>query len=130
MKLKGYIDDLHGKINELQEIQWADNHTRSLMVEFSVYNAQVNIFAIVTTVAEFVGGGIWPYYKIETFRLFPNPGLMQYILLFASVFFVASTFYYIVNLLAVLKRDGFKEFIGQVSHKHELSKDSAARWRF
>ena len=112
LKLKGYIDDLHGKIKHLQDIQWADNHTRSLMVEFSVYNAQVNIFAIVTCVAEFVGGGIWPYYKIETFRLFSNPGIMAYILDFASVLFVASTFYYIGNLLAILKRDGFQEFIG------------------
>ena len=80
------------------------------MVEFSVYNAQVNIFAIVTTVAEFVGGGVWPYYRVETFRLFSNPGLMKYITLTAQVLFIASTFYYIVNLLAVLKKDGFSEF--------------------
>ena len=59
------------------------------MVEFSVYNAQVNIFAIVTTVAEFVGGGVWPYYRVETFRLFSNPGLMKYITLTAQVLFIA-----------------------------------------
>ena len=109
LKLKGYIDDLHAKMRRLQEVGWADNRTRSLMVEFSVYNAQVNIFAIVTTVAEFVGGGVWPYYRIETFRLF-STGVTQYVTLTAQILFIASTFYYIGNLLAVLKRDGFSEF--------------------
>ena len=114
LALKGYIGDLHEKIRLLQREKWIDKRTRSAILEFSVYNAQVNIFTTVTCVAEFVGGGVVPWYRIETFRLFSNGGLMSYLVDGASVLFVASTFYYIVNLLAVLKRDGkwlFKEFL-------------------
>ena len=44
--MRGYIDDLKDKIKLLQEVKWVNNKTRSLMLEFSVYNAQVNIYSI------------------------------------------------------------------------------------
>ena len=60
--------------------------------------------------AEFVGGGIVPWYRIESIRLFGSSGLGGYVVTFAEVMFVASTFYYLTNLLAVLKKEGRKEF--------------------
>ena len=39
--LTGYIQDLTDRITLLQEENWVDNRTRALIVEFSVYNAQV-----------------------------------------------------------------------------------------
>ena len=74
LRLKGYIDDLKDRIRLLQEVKWVNNATRATIVEFSVYNAQVNIFATVTCVAEFVGGGIVPWYRIESLRLFGAGG--------------------------------------------------------
>ena len=68
MELRGFIDDLKDKIRDFQKDQWINNRTRSAIVEFSVYNAQVNIFSTVTCVAEFIGGGIVPWYRIETLR--------------------------------------------------------------
>ena len=43
LKLRGYIDDLKAKIVRMKTENWVDNRTRSLSVEFSVYNAQVRI---------------------------------------------------------------------------------------
>ena len=43
LKLKGYIDKLKHKLEVLQNNKWVDNRTRALIVEFSVYNAQVLI---------------------------------------------------------------------------------------
>ena len=106
LELRGYIGDLLKKIELLQKQKWVDKKTRATILEFSVYNAQVNIFTTVTCVAEFVGGGIVPWYRIKTFRLFSNEGIGAYIVMFAEILFVASTFYYIVNLLAVLKKEG------------------------
>ena len=68
LELRGFIDDLKEKIRIFKEIQWVNNSTRSAILEFSVYNAQVNIFSTVTCVAEFIGGGIVPWYRIETLR--------------------------------------------------------------
>ena len=54
----------------LQRNHWINNHTRAMFLEFSVYNAQINLFGIVTIVAEFLpGGGIKPYWRIEPVRL-------------------------------------------------------------
>ena len=49
LELKGYIGDLMEKIKALQEVQWVGNRTRSLMVEFSVYNAQVIFYSFCTS---------------------------------------------------------------------------------
>ena len=41
LKLKGHIDKLKERLEILQKSNWIDNRTRALIVEFSVYNAQV-----------------------------------------------------------------------------------------
>ena len=56
--------------------------------------------------AEFVGGGIRPWYRIESFRLTNN----NIVVTIAEILFAVATFYYLVNLLAVLKKEGRKEF--------------------
>ena len=68
LELRGYIEDLKDKIIDFQRVKWVGNRTRSAILEFSVYNAQVNIFSTVTCVAEFIGGGVVPWYRIETLR--------------------------------------------------------------
>ena len=44
LKLKGHIDKLERKLSTIQNSNWIDNRTRALIVEFSVYNAQVMMF--------------------------------------------------------------------------------------
>ena len=53
LELRGYIDDLQNKIKLLQQVKWTDNRTRSLILEFSSYNAQVNIYRFVYIVQIF-----------------------------------------------------------------------------
>lgn len=110
LKLTGFMDNLNGTIQRLKSQPWTDNRTRALILEFSVYNAQTNLFAMVTCVAEFVGGGIKPYYRIEAVSLFNSYDGWNKIILFCEIMFVVSTFYYLVNLLATLKKEGFDEF--------------------
>lgn len=109
-KLTGYVEHLNETIQNLKQDPWTDNRTRALILEFSVYNAQTNLFAMVTCVAEFVGGGIKPYYRIEAVSLFNNYEGWSKIVLFSEIMFVVATFYYLVNLLTVLKKEGFQTF--------------------
>ncbi|CAB4060671.1 PKD1L2 [Lepeophtheirus salmonis] len=51
LRLQGYIGDLQKRIKKLQQDNWTDNRTRGLLAEFSVYNAQINMFATVTCIA-------------------------------------------------------------------------------
>ncbi len=54
----------------LKKQNWIDGRTRAIFAEFSVYNAQVNLFGIVSCVVEFQpGGGIIPNFRVDVVRL-------------------------------------------------------------
>ena len=66
---------------------------------------QVNMFGIVTCLAEFIGGGVKPHWNIEVFKLLPDQdGGYAWVVTLAQVIFVLATGYYCVNLGAILKK--------------------------
>ena len=68
------------------------------------------MFSVVTAVAEFVGGGIYPYFRIDVIRLFPNVDGFGFVTRAAEVLFVIATFYYTVNTFLVMKKEGCSKF--------------------
>eukprot|EP00095_Tigriopus_kingsejongensis_P009158 maker-scaffold798_size95657-snap-gene-0.28 protein:Tk09158 transcript:maker-scaffold798_size95657-snap-gene-0.28-mRNA-1 annotation:"polycystic kidney disease protein 1-like 2-like" len=110
LRLTGFIEELNDKIATLKRENWVDNRTRALIVEFSVYNAQVNMFGIVTCVAEFVGGGISPDYRIDVIRLFVQTEGFGYVVLAAEILFVCSIFYYTIHIIASIRKEGCVNF--------------------
>ena len=64
-ELKGNQFVIQNGMNELKELEWIDKYTRAIFVEFSVYNPNVDLFGIVTLVAEVLtSGGIAPYVRV------------------------------------------------------------------
>uniref|UniRef100_A0A1I7WE86 PLAT domain-containing protein n=1 Tax=Heterorhabditis bacteriophora TaxID=37862 RepID=A0A1I7WE86_HETBA len=67
ISLDGTASDLIKKLRKLESENWLDEvicmlrlvNTRALIVEFSVYNAQVNYFAVVELVLEHPSEGYW-----------------------------------------------------------------------
>lgn len=110
LRLTGFIEELNSKIETLKTENWVDNRTRALIVEFSVYNAQVNMFGIVTCIAEFVGGGISPDYRIDVIRLFTQTEGFGYVVQAAEILFVCSIFYYIINIITAIRKEGCSNF--------------------
>ena len=110
LRLKGQIAKLNNKLQVLRENNWIDNRTRALITEFSVYNAQANLFGVVKIVAEFVGGGVSPVFRIDIIRLTRVMDLSGYIVTVCEVLFVFATFYYILNSLGALKAVGAKAY--------------------
>ena len=106
----GPIEELNNKMISLVENKWIDNRTRAVMLEFSVYNAQVNLFGSVTAVAEFVGGGIIPWNIVKSVRLFTRLEGFGYAIRMAETLFAVSTFYYTVSVLTKMKKEGIFEF--------------------
>ena len=51
IRLKGAQKDIQDTFKKLQSLRWIDKYTRAVMVEFSVYNANVNLFATATIIA-------------------------------------------------------------------------------
>ena len=57
VELKGSRARLISEMWRLQQQLWIDEKTRAVFVEFSLYNAQVNLFVACTIVAEFSPDG-------------------------------------------------------------------------
>ena len=92
--------------------KWVTNERweRMNLVKKSFF--QVNLFGLVTCVAEFVGGGVRPYYQISFFKLFSDVNGFGFVVLAAEILFVLSIFYYIVSLASTLKKARFPCFCG------------------
>jgi len=54
-------------------------------------------------VAEFVGGGVVPWFRVEAIKLFSDLNGFGFITALAEMLFVVSTFYYLVNVIVVFK---------------------------
>ena len=73
--LKGDFHTLRNTIKEMRHLKWTDRFTRAVFVEFTVYNAQVNLFVIVNMVAEFVdSAGIYVHYRVDPVNLLGQVG--------------------------------------------------------
>ena len=71
--LKGNIASMLKKINSLRAEGWIDKYTRAVIIDFTIYNAQVNLFASVTYIAEFL-----PANSIDTYYLITPMNLLGY----------------------------------------------------
>ncbi|XP_022236079.1 polycystic kidney disease protein 1-like 2 [Limulus polyphemus] len=109
----GYVFPLRGTRKQLKEMilkletsDWVDSRTRAVFVEFSVYNAQVNLFGVVTIVAEFFpGGGIVPFYRIDPIRLMRyHEGFGLFVLL-CEVFYVVFTLFFTVREIKNIRKE-------------------------
>lgn len=83
--------------DELVQFQWFDAQTRGVILEFTLYNANTNLFVYSKFVAEFPEvGGFLPYIDIQVFRLYLNTGPDGDFVLFLQFFFllfvIAATF--------------------------------------
>ena len=72
----GQVQNLHYQRNvseaiiaELKKNKWIDRGTRFVSVDFTVYNANLNLFAVIKLAFEFPAtGGIVPSQDIEILR--------------------------------------------------------------
>ena len=91
-RIKGSNKAIKKRMNQLQQQHWINNHTRAVLLEFSTYNPNVNLFAVCTIAAEWIpGGGIIPYYRVDPIRLitfFSGFGLLVYLCMVGFLVFI------------------------------------------
>lgn len=107
LALKGSRQELSEKIARLVSQNWIDERTRAVIAEFSVYNAQANLFGIVSCVLEFQpGGGIIPNYRIDVVRLMRyHQGFGLFVIL-CEIFYLAFVVYFTVRELRCWSQEG------------------------
>ena len=70
-KILGSINQTYDEIQSLFENNWIDRNTRTLFVEFSIYNPNINLFAFCSILFEFLPSGNIVYsLTVDSFDLF------------------------------------------------------------
>lgn len=100
-------------LKQLQQHQWINHQTRAVFVEFTIYNAQVNLFSVVTLLAELPAtGGIIPFVEIQTIRLFRDQYSSGMLVIVCEIIFISFIAYYIYRELNKLRRLSLRYFSG------------------
>ncbi|XP_072028186.1 polycystin-1-like protein 2 [Amphiura filiformis] len=104
--LKDNYNDTMEQINQLYEEAWIDQYTRAVFVEMSCYNAQVNLFAAVTFLLEFLpAGGGHPIYRVDAFRLLTYSAGMDHIRLTCEVIYFIFSMYFIIKECMAIRKE-------------------------
>lgn len=109
--LKGSRKSIIDQLQVLKNNSWIDSRTRAVFAEFSVYNAQVNLFGVVTILAEFQpGGGVIPNFRIDVVRLMRyHQGFGLFVIL-CELTYVAFILYFTVREFKTAKQSGKEYF--------------------
>ncbi|OON13657.1 PLAT/LH2 domain protein, partial [Opisthorchis viverrini] len=98
--LRGTLEDMLKAIDFLESVHWIDFCTRAVIVQLTVYNPNINLFAIITVLIEKPGvGTLIPTYRIETANLFGTTGSQ------ASALEIGFQVAYILALLCYLVKE-------------------------
>ncbi|KAL0238928.1 hypothetical protein PCE1_004619 [Barthelona sp. PCE] len=115
----GYIVDLPPDadmalevVRYLQENQWVDDHTRVLFIDFTVYNANLNLFAVIRLAFEHTAGGaVFPTSTFRCLRLIRNLTRDDTIVFFVEIATVCFAFILFLNMIRKVWKYGFRGFI-------------------
>ncbi|KAM9364934.1 polycystin-2-like protein 1 [Pholidichthys leucotaenia] len=96
---------------ELMNNLWLDRGTRAAFIDFSTYNANINMFCVIRLVAEFPAtGGVIPSYQIRTVKLIRYITSWDYFILGCEILFCVFILYYIVEEILELRIHKFSYF--------------------
>ena len=121
----GYVQNLHYQKNvtaamlaELKKNLWIDQGTRFLTIDFTVYNGNVNLFAVVKLFFEFPPtGGIFPQQDIQIIKLLKYAEYTDFLLLASELLFILFILYYCVEEMFEIHEHGWAYFSGKDSIK-------------
>ncbi|CAF3607443.1 unnamed protein product [Adineta steineri] len=98
----GYVYEFRGKMSEivsnmslLRELSWIDVQTRAVIIQMSLYNPNVNLFTLITILAEFLPtGGVYPSARFEPITLLATYDGFGIFKLICSIVYMGFIVYY------------------------------------
>ncbi|KAI3378657.1 hypothetical protein SNEBB_011293 [Seison nebaliae] len=114
----GYIANLNRTradseevVDELKSYKWIDRGTRAVFIDFTFYNANINLFSQVRLVIEFPAtGGAFPSSVVRTVKLIRYVTGMDYFVLASEILFCLFLIYYSIEEIIEIKRNKCKYF--------------------
>ncbi|ESO89018.1 hypothetical protein LOTGIDRAFT_228960 [Lottia gigantea] len=111
VQLRGSKDSVRDVLKELEDDDWIDQYTRAVFVEFTIYNAQINLFAIATIVAEFdSAGGVTTSHRFEPALLLPYMSSVMLFQIACEVIYLIFTAWFIIRALKAFYKERFGYF--------------------
>ncbi|OWF51801.1 Polycystic kidney disease protein 1-like 2 [Mizuhopecten yessoensis] len=114
----GYVADMgvnyDVSFQTLQELKtnfWLDRRTRGVMVEFTLYNSNINLFAYLSLLVEFPDtGGTSQYNFVQIFRAYQHHGSLGTFIFLCEILFVISIVICFVKMVRSLMKQKLKVF--------------------
>ncbi|XP_054715957.1 polycystin-2-like [Uloborus diversus] len=95
----------------LKENLWISRATRAVFLDFTVYNANLNLFCIVKIVFEFPAtGGMIPSWSFRTVKLLRYVTTSDYFIFICEIIFTVFVVYYLIEEILEIKRNKCKYF--------------------
>ncbi|XP_023329307.1 polycystic kidney disease 2-like 1 protein [Eurytemora carolleeae] len=92
-------------LHELKEALWISRSTRAVMIDFTLYNANLNLFCVINMLFEFPPtGGVLPDASFKTVKLLRYVNSADYFIMACEVIYVILIIYYIIEeILEIIK---------------------------
>jgi polycystin 2 len=104
-------NDTEAIIAELKENLWIQSSTRAVFLDFTVYNANLNFFCVVTMIFEFPpSGGVVPSSSFNTVRLLPLVSRSDYIVMGLQIIYIIFTIYFLIQEIVEISHLGCKAY--------------------
>ncbi|XP_022101807.1 uncharacterized protein LOC110985237 [Acanthaster planci] len=105
------INTIKAAMDKMYKEAWIDRYTRVLFIEFSVYNAQTNLFSFINLMLEILPtGGSYPNYRIDVLRLLTyHEGIGLVRVICEAIFFVFIICMTIKEIF-LIRKEGRKYF--------------------
>jgi hypothetical protein len=85
-------------LQDLKDNLWLDRGTRAVMLDLTVYNANINMFSQIRLLVEFPStGGALPQWSFKTVKLIRYVTPFDYFILTLECLFVLFVFYYTIE---------------------------------
>ncbi|WKY04392.1 hypothetical protein Q1695_005412 [Nippostrongylus brasiliensis] len=99
------VDEANKIIRGIKKHRWIDRGTRAIIIDFALFNANVNLFSIARLLLELpASGGVISSYRFSTYDLMRYIGVHGQVLIVLEGILVGLVIYYIVEELIELYR--------------------------
>ncbi|XP_059131313.1 polycystin-1-like protein 1 [Peromyscus eremicus] len=114
--------EAHSALTALRANRWIDQGTRAMSVHFTLYNPPTRLFTSVTLGAELLPtGGLVPSSLVESFSIFYNASVPQYLLKLSELVFLVLNVTHLCFQLWGMATKGVLSYWRKLRHWLELS---------
>ena len=111
-EMRGKLSYIQGNLTLLRQMNWIDRQTRAVIIEFSVYNPNINIVMVTAILIEFLSSGsILTTARFDTLNLFNEIVDAFSFKTFCDLVFMGFVFYFLYKQIKEATNRDFKEYI-------------------